>query len=179
MSVTRHAQVTQNKKIAYFFALLQKEVIKLIFCMQISMKVSRKHAMIFYENVPQSSQNSKLSMFLQYLKKEVRKKLDMKLIFCIQIKIKVSYKLISTIWGSKFSSRWYYHYLWWWSSILKVLKVRSLQYLYDISKSKLGIIFYVQRSFFVLINIKVSASWHYRIWWKWPDIIKVPKIRSW
>ena len=53
----------------------------------------------------------------------------MKLIFCMQINIKVYYKLISTLWTSMFPTRWYYHYLWAWSSILKVLKVTSLQYL--------------------------------------------------
>ena len=49
----------------------------------------------------QSSQNSKFAMFLQYLKK----KFEMKLIFCMQIHIKVSYKLISTLWASKFPAR--------------------------------------------------------------------------
>ena len=56
----------------------------------------------------------------------------MKLIFCMQINIKVSYKLISTLWVSKISARWYYHYWWALSSIFKVLKVTSLQYLYNI-----------------------------------------------
>ena len=107
----------------------------------------------------QSSQNSKFAMSLLYLKK---KKLEMKLNFCIQINIKVCYKLISTLWASKFSARWYNHYWWAWSSILNVLKVTSLQYLYNISKKKLGMefIFYMQ------INIKTSTSWHYRFWWK-------------
>ena len=51
----------------------------------------------------QITQNNKFAMPLQYLKKEV-------LIFCIQINIKVSYKLISTLWASKFPTRCYYHY---------------------------------------------------------------------
>ena len=50
--------------------------------------------------------------------------------------IKVSYRLISTLWASKMPTRWYYHYCWVWSSILKVLKVISLQYLYNISKKE-------------------------------------------
>ena len=50
--------------------------------------------------------------------------------------IKVSCRLISTLWASKMSTRWYYHYCWVWSSILKVLKVISLQYLYNISKKE-------------------------------------------
>ena len=65
----------------------------------------------------------------------------MKLFFCMQINIKVSYKLISILWASKFPARWYYHVWWAWSSILKVLKVTSLQYLYNISKKKLGMEF--------------------------------------
>ena len=95
----------------------------------------------------------------------------MKLIFCMQINIKVSHKLISTLWGSKFP-RWYYYYWWAWSSILKLFKLRSLQYLYNISKKKLVMEFI----FCMQINIKVSKSWHDWFWWKWPDMSKVPKI---
>ena len=43
----------------------------------------------------QSSQNSKFTMSVQYLKKEVRDEVD----FCMQINIKVAYKLISTLWA--------------------------------------------------------------------------------
>ena len=43
---------------------------------------------------PQSSQNSKFAMSLQYRQKK-KKKLLIKLIFCMQINIIVSYKLIS------------------------------------------------------------------------------------
>ena len=50
--------------------------------------------------------------------------------------IKVSYKLISTLRASKVPIRWHYHYCCVWSSILKVLKVISLQYLYNISKKE-------------------------------------------
>ena len=28
-------------------------------------------------------------------------------------------------------------------------------------------------------NIKVTTSWQYSFWWKWPDLPKVPEIRSW
>ena len=96
----------------------------------------------------------------------LRKKWVMKFSFCMQINIKVSYKLISTLSASKFSTRWYNHYWWAWSSILNVLKVTSSQYLYNISKKKLGMefIFYIQ------INIKTSTSWHYMEAFKtfWP-----------
>ena len=93
----------------------------------------------------QSSQNSKFGMPLQYLLMKLIY-LKMKLIFCMLIIIKISYKLIVTLWASKFPTKWYYHYWWAWSSILKLL------------------IFCMQ------INIKVSRSLHYRFWWKktWP-----------
>ena len=73
--------------------------------------------------------------------------MEIKLTFCIRINIKVSYKVISTLWASKFSTRWPYHYWWTWSSIFKVLKVTRLQYLYNISKKKLRMefIFCTQR----------------------------------
>ena len=83
----------------------------------------------------------------------------MKLIFCMQIHIYVSYKykFISTLWGSRSPTKWYYHCWWAWLSILKVLKVKSMQYLCNILKKKLGMefIFCMQK------NIKVSTSWHY------------------
>ena len=118
----------------------------------------------------QSSQNSKFVISLQYLKK----KLEMKLIFCLWISIKISYKLISTLWASKFPTGSYYYYWWAWLSIFKVLKVISLRYCYNTSK-KLGMEFI----FCMQINIKVSTSWHYLFWWKWPDMSTVPKIESW
>ena len=49
----------------------------------------------------QSSQNSKFTMSVQYLKKEGRDKL----IFRMQISIKVAYKLISTLWAPKLATR--------------------------------------------------------------------------
>ena len=49
----------------------------------------------------QSSQNSNFGMSLQYHNKEV----EIKLIFCMQVNIEFSYKLISTLWASKFPVR--------------------------------------------------------------------------
>ena len=83
-------------------------------------------------------------MSLQYLKKEVRDEVN------FLHTDKASYKLISTLWAVKFSTRWYYHYWWTWSSILKVFKVTSLQYLYNISKKKQGMEFI----FCIQINIR-------------------------
>ena len=50
-----------------------------------------------------------------------------------------------------------------------------MQYLYNISKKKLGREF----TFYMQMNIKVSTSWDYCFSWKWPDISKVPKKGSW
>ena len=74
--------------------------------------------------------------FLQADKQDFKKKLGREFISSLQMKIKVSYRLISRFWASKMPTRWYYHYYWVWSSILKVLKVISLQYHYNISKKE-------------------------------------------
>ena len=83
-------------------------------------------------NIPKVSKIARL----QCLYNISKKKLGREFIFSLQMNIKVSYRLISTLWASKMPTRWYYHYCWVWSSILKVLKVISLQYLYNISKKE-------------------------------------------
>ena len=88
---------------------------------------------------PKCKRNNWMSPLL-FLCNILRKKWMMKLIFCMQINIKVSYQLILTLFPSKFPTRWYYQYWWTWSSILKVLKVISLQYLHRLRK-KLGMEF--------------------------------------
>ena len=92
------------------------------------------------------------------------KTFEMMLIFCMQINIKISYNLISTLWTSKFPTRWDYHYWRAWPSILKVLKVASLRYLYNIFKTNFG----MELIFCIRIN-KVSRSWHYSFWSKWSN----------
>ena len=74
----------------------KKWVMKLIFCIQISMKVSYKLILWFFLWIvkhSQSSGDSKFVMSLQYLKSQV----EMKLIFCIIIK--VCWTLVSTLWA--------------------------------------------------------------------------------
>ena len=98
----------------------------------------------------QSSQNSKFAMSLQYLKKEVRDEVDFLHVDKHQsfqqvdfntLGIKVLYKaILSLLIG-----------------VIKVLKVTSLQYLYNISKNKLVIEFI----FCMQINIKVFTGWYY------------------
>ena len=65
-----------------------------------------------------------------------KKKLGREFTFSLQITIKVSSRLISTLGAQKMPTQWYYHYRWIWSSILKVFKVISLQYLYNFSKKE-------------------------------------------
>ena len=171
--MARHAQIAQNNKFVISLQhILKKWVAKLIFHMQISMKVSWKLIVLVLTEMvkdSQSSQNSKFATSLQYLNK--KKKLD-DADFCLQINIKVFYKLISTLWA--FSCKELASLLMDMTKHSQSTKSNkfaiSLQYL----KKKLGMefIFYKQ------INIKVSTRWHYRFWWKWPDMSKVPEIRS-
>ena len=74
----------------------------------------------------------------------LRKKLVMQLIFCMQVSMKACYKLMLRFFnGDDFLS------------VPKVSKIASLQYLYNISKKKLG----MQFIFCMQINIKTSATW--------------------
>ena len=69
----------------------------------------------------QVTQNNKLAISLQYLKKEVSDEIDF---FVVQINMKACYKSIQWIWQG-------------WSSIPKVNKKASLQCLYNMSKKQL------------------------------------------
>ena len=117
--------------------------------MQISMKTCCKLILWFWWGLSNIPKVPKIASF-QCLFNIPEKMLEMKLIFCMLININFSYKLIST----QFPTSWYYHYWWAWSSFLTVLKVTSLQYLYNISKKKWGIDFV----FCMQVSIKVSTS---------------------
>ena len=117
----------------------------------------------------QSSQNSKFAMSSQYLKK----KLEIKSIICMQINIKLSQKLISTVWAS------------WFSQGILLLLMGTFKHSQRTQSNKFAIsLQYLKKEvrnrfiFYMQINIKVSASWGYCFWWKWPDMSKVPKIGS-
>ena len=105
MCVTRHAQITQNKKLAIFVQYLKREVNDKVDFLHAGKheNLLRIDTMILMEIVKhlQSSQNSKFTMSAQYLKKEDRDKLT----FHMQISIKVAYKLISTLWAPKLATR--------------------------------------------------------------------------
>ena len=133
--------------------LIKTWVMKLIFYMRISTKACWKLIIKFL-------------MSLQYLKKKVRDEVD------FWINFKAFCKLILALWPSTFPRKWYYH--WYsWSSILKLLKVKTLHYLYNITKKK-----WVAFIFCMRIKIKTSTSSHCRVLWKWPDMSKVPN-RGW
>ena len=94
------------------------------FCLQINTKVFYYLTVSLFVCRPmhsKSTQNNRFVISLQYLKENVKDIVD----FLHADKIKVSCKLISTLWASKFPTKWYYHCWWTWSSILKVLKVTS------------------------------------------------------
>ena len=165
------------KSLLFLCNILRKKwVMKLVFCMQITMKICCKLILWFWCGWSSISKVPKVAS-LQCLYNISKKKLEMMLIFCKQINTKVSDKLISTLWSSKFLTRWHNHYCWPWSSILKVLKVTILKYVYkNITKKKLGMEI---KHFCVQMNIKVTTSWHYCFSWKWLDMPKVPKVGSW
>ena len=79
---------------------------------------------------PQNSQNSKFAMSLQYHKNEVRDEVDFLHPDKHQSFLQVDFNTLDI----QDFYKWYYHYWWTWSSILKILKVTSLQYLYNIWK---------------------------------------------
>ena len=110
--VARHAQSTQNNKSAISLHII---------CLVVNAKV-------FYEFSISFLKVSKTAT-LQCLCNISKKKWDMKLLFLHANKFKVSCKFFLTLQALRFTRNWYYHYWWAWSTILKVVKVRSLQYL--------------------------------------------------
>ena len=131
--------MTQNDKFPFLCNTLRKKrVMKLIFCMQISIKVSYYNFWWGCSSIPKVPKTASVQCLYNILKNEIHLKLS----FGMQIIIKVTCNLISKLWTSKFSTRWYYHYWRSWSSILKVF----------ISQSRVGFIFCME------INIKISTS---------------------
>ena len=116
-------KLPKRTSLLFLWSILRKNwVMKLIFCMQISIKLSYIdwNGQLF-PKFPKCK--------LQFLYNISKMKLEVKLIFCMQISTKVSCRLISVLWASKFPTSWCYHYWWAWSNILKVLNITNLQYL--------------------------------------------------
>ena len=174
MSVARHTQITQNNKFSFSLQYLKKKwVMKLIFCMQISMKISYKLIQWFLMGTVNHSQSSKIVslQFLYFIAEiELRDEVDFlhadKDRSFLQVdfntlSIKVSNKaILSLLMGMIKHSQ---------STQSKKLAM-SLQHLKKECRD--GVHFLHADSTF-------STSWHYRFWWKWPDMSKVLKIGSW
>ena len=108
---------------------------------------------------------------LLFLCNILRQKWVIKLIFCKQTNIKVDFDTLDI----KVSCKVILSLL---MGMIKHSQITQsnkfaiyLQYL----KKNLG----MEVIFCMQINIKVSTSWHYQFWWKWPDMSKVFKIGSW
>ena len=118
----------------------------------------------------QSSQNSNFAMYLKYVKKEVRDEDDF-------LHADISIRM-TTSWFQYFEHQRFlegdtiindeHDEAFWKYSKKQVHK--SLQNFEQ--TLSMEFIFCMQ------INIKVSESWHYRCWWKRPDMSKVSKIGS-
>ena len=124
--MARHDKITQNSKFAISLQYREKLVRSEVdFLPADKDKVSYKLILWFSWGWSSITKVPKIAS-LQCLYNISEKKLEV--ISCMQINIKV--------WASKFPVRWYYQNWWAWSSILKVLKVTNLQYLYNIAKQK-------------------------------------------
>ena len=138
---------------------------KLIFCMQVSMKACYKLIVWRCSRIPKVPKIASLQCLYSISKKNLK----LKLIFSMQsfqkvyfnaFSIKLDYKVdIIVINGhdqvfSNYSNRF----------------AISLQYLKNEIMN--GDHFGMQ------INVKNSTSWYYPLWWKQPDIFKIPKIGS-
>ena len=119
-------------------------MLRLIFCMQVSMKACCKLIVCRWSRIPKVPKIASLQCHYSISKKN----LELKLIFCIQsfqkvyfdtLSIKIAYKVDIII------------------IMCFQITQTSLQYLCSISKKKLG----MQIVFGMQINIKVSTSFYY------------------
>ena len=93
VSVTRHAQSTQNKFEYLCNISIKAWRMKLIFCVQINIKVFYKMIVSFWVCIARHAQTT----VLQYLCNMSRKIWRMKLIFCLLINIEGLFKLILSV----------------------------------------------------------------------------------
>ena len=139
-------------------------VIKLSFCIQISMKACYKLIGWFWpgcSSIPKVPKKASLQCLCNISKEKLN--------------MKFPKSLFQHFGYQSFLQGRYYHYQWARLSIFKSLKVTSLQYLYNISKKKLG----MEVIFGMQINVKASTGWYHPFGWKWPDMFKIPQIGSW
>ena len=149
-------------RLLFLCSILRKNwVMKLIVYTQISIKGSYKLIVWFWWGWSSIPKIPKIAS-LQCLK--------MKLIFCMEINIKVSKKFISTFSASEFPTR-----------LILSLLMGTIKHSQITQSNKFAIsLQYIKKQ---LSN--GGRFWHenkrqrlYLIWWKWPDIIKIPKIGS-
>ena len=126
---------------------------KLIFWMKINIKLSYRLILLFLEGIPRHAQHNKFAKSLWYLKKEVG---DIVEFLCK--------------WASKFSINWCYHFWWAWSGMPKILKISSMQCLYNISRQNWA----MKLMFCILISIKTFTRRYYYFWWGGLGMPKVP-----
>ena len=137
----------------------EKWVMQLIFCMQLSMKASFKLILWFWwrwSSIPEVPKITSLQCLYNISIKKldevdflhVDKEQSFLQVDFNTLGIKVFYKVILSLLMDMI-----YH--------SQSTQSKILQYLYNISKKKLG----MQPSFFMQRSIKTSTSWHYRFWW--------------
>ena len=123
-------------------------VMKLIFCMQVSMKACYKLMVWEWSRILKVPKIASLQCLHNISKKKKKAEVDFLDAEFHKSLFQHFRQHLSFLQG------WQYYYQWAWSSVFKLLKVTSLQCLCSISKKKLGmeIIFSMQ------INVKVSTS---------------------
>ena len=153
--VSQHAQIIQKKSLLFLCNILIKNwVMKLIFCMQVSMKACYKYIVWGWARIPKVPKVASLHCLYSISKKNLKAAVNFLL-------AEFPKSLFQYFEPQSFLKGWYNHYQWPWSSVFKLLKVTSWQYLCSMSKKKLG----MEIIFGMHTNVKVS-SWYYGFWWK-------------
>ena len=106
---------------------------------------------------PQSIENNKFTISLQYLKENVKDEVD----------------FLSADKRQKASSNWYYHFSCMWPGMSKLPKIISL-FLYNILRNK----WMMKLILCMEVSMKVSYKLALWFWWRWSSIPKVPKVVS-
>ena len=103
LCVAKHAHITQNK-FAISLQHLKKDLSDTVDFLRVDKHESllQIDAMILVKMTSSISIVPKIASLQECLYNISKKRLEIKLTFCMQINIKVSYKLILTLWASKF-----------------------------------------------------------------------------
>ena len=175
MCVARPAQIPKITSLLFLCNILRKKwVMKLIFCMQVSMKAFYKLILWFrwgWSSIPKVPKIASLQCHYNISEK----KLKMKFIFLQADKQQRFLQVDFNTLGIKV----FYN-------VMLSLLIGMIKHSQTTQSNKFGIsLQYLKKEvgmeliFCMQTNIKVSTSWHNCFWWKWPDISKVPKIGNW